>query len=129
MAATLDDLVDHARMEHRANGRDEERRRNLMPIQQFEHARQARHRTELTGRQCHRCGVSPIEAQRLVVDVKAQANRHARTVGPFPWGQLASGANRLDGLGNLVGGPLCGWRLLGPAIGGLQGEKAPCDNA
>ena len=95
-----------------------------MPVQKIQHARQARHRAELTGRQGHRRRVSPIETQRLVVDVKAQTHGHAGAVRPFPGCQFASGSDRLDSFCDLIGSPLCGWRLLlGLALGREEGPR------
>ena len=105
-----EDFVDHAGMEHRTDGRDEERRRDLVAVEQFEDARQAAHRTEFAGGQGHRGRVATVETQRFVVDVEAQANRDTGTVRPGGRSELTACAYGCDSIGYLLGSPVRGRR-------------------
>ena len=51
VTATLENGWDHLGMNYRADGRNEERRGNLIAVQQFENPRQAGLRAEIGGRQ------------------------------------------------------------------------------
>ena len=94
VAPAGEDRRDHLRMQQVADRRDEERRRQLVLVEQPQDARQA-----VDGAVTRRARSTPRSdcrsraSARRVVDVEAEADRHPRAVGPRRRLQPLAGAD------------------------------------
>ena len=93
VASALQDRRDHVGVEQVADRGDEERRRQLVLVEQPQDARHAVDRAVLAARDRFRDQVAGGEIRGRVVDVEAQADRDARAVGPRRRLQPLAGAD------------------------------------
>ncbi len=93
VAAAGEDGRNHLRVQQVADGRDEERRRQLVLVQQPQDPRHAVDGAVLAAGNHFRDQVAGGQLRRRVVDVEAQAHRDARAVGPRGRLQPLAGAD------------------------------------
>ena len=105
MAPALENGRNLLRVQEGAHRRNEERRRHLVPVEQFQNARQTTLSPEIRGAERGRGGLPARQEIRLVVNVEAEAHGHARVARPRSRRQLAPHACRRDGLPKLLFGP------------------------
>src|SRR2546425_408153 len=88
-------------VEHRTDGRHEERGRNPVRPEQREHTRQARARSVLSLRQERGTCAAITERAGLVVDVERESNRDPCPVGPGPRREIAASPDPAHDLADL----------------------------